>query len=479
MNTFNGGRVEGDWNGMIDVDERYHDVQAAQGQLNRGKPLQPSAGRGRGNPPRAQAKRSTQQWRQEAPTVQQNPPMRQNIPQAYNRPRAETAPRDDPMFGQIQLGGVAMQANYCRNMDYGGFASLVEATYEGFRKVDAQVDRALPFPIFQHTCVSAINAKLISHAKVINQDNRFNADEDPAAYFEQTKLPAPISAYLGRISGTTTPGGENVRLNIPSVIVPQGPIANQAVQIGAGSFGAITPENHNKYEVAMAPIVSARLIQESAQRANNGQRNWAPLPDGAYPANGSATPNMLGYHELRDYNPDGRGRLQQVVNSFVTNNSTQGKILLNDECNRLVTTYLTRQDRIKSMFGIPLSAPMPSDLTFVETSVCPDNTWLSSSEPTIFSSNLFGSSQSAKERLFCMRRRRTGTARGLCYLVNNHSPGHWAPHINANFDMEGEFSATNGNGALIPELNIAKYSEAAHLGSRLPLLAQWIDRVQL
>lgn len=370
-----------------------------------------------------------------------------------------------------------MQANYCRNMDYSGFATLVEATYKGFRKVDAQLDRALPFPIFQHTCVSALNAKLISYAKVENRDNRFNMDEDPTAYSEHTKLPTPIMAYLSRIGGTTTQGGENVRLNIPDAVIPQGPIAAQA--IGAGSFGIVAEESHNKYEVAMAPIVSAGLITATVDRAAGAPRTWNPLPEGAFPLGGVANTNLLGYREIQDYNPDGRGRLTQVVGSFVQTDSTQGRILLNDECNRAVTTYLTRQDRIKSSFGIPTTTSMPLDLTFVESSGVQGTASIAAVKPTIWTSCMFGATQSSKERLFCMRRRRTEQAPGVCYTVQGVAPANWVQSRNANFLMKGDFGPVAGNGGVLDELNTTRYTEAAHLGSRIPLLAQWVERVQL
>ena len=209
----------GDWVDMARAEERHG--QAVQGGNNRGAPLV-NRGGNRGAP--LANRGGPRRQRQE---VQNNRNAADGVPPPVRRAPRETAPRDDPMFAGLQLGGVATQANYCRNMDYSGFSSLVSATYEGFRKVDAAVDRALPFPIFQHTCASALNAKIISHGKIVNHENRFNGFEDPTAYFDQTKFPMPIINYLSKINGTSTAGGENVRLNIPTPVIPVGPVETE------------------------------------------------------------------------------------------------------------------------------------------------------------------------------------------------------------------------------------------------------------
>ena len=249
----------GDWVDMARAEDRHN--LALNNVNNRGAPLVNREGN-RGAPlvPRGGPRRQRPEGRND------NRNAADGVPPPVRRAPRETAPRDDPMFAGLQLGGVSMQANYCRNMEYSGFTSLISATYEGFRRVDATVDRALPFPIFQHTCASALNAKIISHGKIVNHDNRFNGFEDPTAYFEQTKFPAPITNYLAKINGTSTAGGENVRLNIPTPIVPVGPIieGDGVVAMKAGSFGVVAALDHNKYECAMAPLVTAGLIIENA-----------------------------------------------------------------------------------------------------------------------------------------------------------------------------------------------------------------------
>lgn len=69
---------------------------------------------------------------------------------------------------------------------------------------------------------------------------------------EDLCVPDNLCHFLANIGNTTTLNGEEIKINIPDAAIPQ----PQAEDIPAGSFGALTPENHNVYECYISPLVT-------------------------------------------------------------------------------------------------------------------------------------------------------------------------------------------------------------------------------
>lgn len=62
---------------------------------------------------------------------------------------------------------------------------------------------------------------------------------------------------------TVTIGGDEVKFKLPGITIPQAADGD----IPAGSFGAITPENHNVYECYISPLVTSNRVLYSRRNA--------------------------------------------------------------------------------------------------------------------------------------------------------------------------------------------------------------------
>lgn len=106
---------------------------------------------------------------------------------------------------------------------------------------------------------------------------------------EDLCLPDNLFHYISSIGNTTTVNGEEIKFNLPDVAVPQP--ADDAIP--SGSFGVITPENHNVYECYISPLVTANRVLNC--RRDAGAPEILPLPPALVPAGAVPTANLLGH----------------------------------------------------------------------------------------------------------------------------------------------------------------------------------------
>lgn len=94
---------------------------------------------------------------------------------------------------------------------------------------------------------------------------------------EDLCVPDNLYHYMTSVGNTTTVGGEEVKFNLPDAAVPQP--ADDVIP--SGSFGALTPENHNVYECYISPLVTANRVLNS--RRHQGEAEVPPLPPALVP----------------------------------------------------------------------------------------------------------------------------------------------------------------------------------------------------
>lgn len=163
---------------------------------------------------------------------------------AAKRPSSttETPPRDEPLY---DIGPhstmVSIQDVHVQNFELSGFIPLIEETYEKLRAIDPRFLERMPLSLFTHVCCNHLNLQVAEIARQ-NGQNVLNARTDLRdALPDYQCLPLPIVDYITHISNVLTPNGVEVKLNLPQIAIPQGPINN----VAAGSFGPVNALTHN------------------------------------------------------------------------------------------------------------------------------------------------------------------------------------------------------------------------------------------
>lgn len=78
-------------------------------------------------------------------------------------------------------------------------------------------------------------------------------------------IPEPINEYLSQTSTVTTPGNQEVKVNLPDIMIPQSNYVDEFdSEIPSGTFGPADAESHNVYECQMCPYTTMRFVELSA-----------------------------------------------------------------------------------------------------------------------------------------------------------------------------------------------------------------------
>lgn len=228
--------LETDWNEVKDFEVRQ---PKPRGQTTRSKQWKES------NIKRRKEKRKEPQLKKDDPGI------------SYDfKSKDETSPVDEPLYDLgPHTNSIPVQEIYSQNVDLAGYVDQVERTYEMLRGIDPRLDRRMPFSMFQHSMTTVANCYLIDLAKD-NGDRKLDGTICQDLLPEDLCIPDNLFHYLTNIGNTTTANGEEVKFNLPDTAVPQ----PQNGVIPSGTFGPLTPQNHNLYECYISPLVTANRV---------------------------------------------------------------------------------------------------------------------------------------------------------------------------------------------------------------------------
>lgn len=393
------------------------------------------------------------------------------------RSKEETSPVDEPLYDLgPHTSSIPVQEVYSQNVDLSGYIDQVERTYEIMRGIDPRLDRRLPFSMFQHSMTTILNCYLLDVA-LDNGERKLGFSKCQDLLPEDLCMPDNLYHYCTSIGNTTTATGEDIKLNIPDAAIPQG--MNDAIP--SGTFGPITAHNHNLYECYIAPLVTANRVLNSRRGPNDPE--VPPLPADLVPAGGVATRNLLGHGPPDIIPAEARPRITGF--DFPDGDSVAARLKICPELMMRVNTVLFELRTRFKMRDIGRTSPglrnyiipkhIPGNVRFVYVEEnTPDAMKLSYKQNQIRSSSSFGSSSAGQENVHVIHRLRNNNARGLCYTVNNAAPQGWNAHINDNFNMVGDFTATIG--VTNPGLRIMKFISYSPGGTRLTAVDNYIKR---
>lgn len=195
----------------------------------------------------------------------------------------EDAPQDAPLYDSTPFtSGVPYAQEYCQNFDFSGFPPLCRETYQTLTGFNPRLTRDMPYPGFFHSMNTLLQTAIVDSVfeeglrPIPGYDTRAQ-DILPTEYV----VPGPIYEYLSNISTVMTPGNQEVKVNLPDIMVPQEAYVDEDdAEIPAGTFGPVDDETHNVYETQVCPYTTMRYVVESAlDRGREDPRDWDPLPE--------------------------------------------------------------------------------------------------------------------------------------------------------------------------------------------------------
>ncbi|KAL4721583.1 hypothetical protein ACJJTC_018544 [Scirpophaga incertulas] len=191
----------------------------------------------------------------------------------------ETAPVDEPLYDiGPHSSSIPVQESYSQNFEFSGF-------------------------IDQHSMCTILNCYLMD-LTLENGERKLGVGKCQDLLPEDLCIPDNIYHFLANVGNTTTVNGEEIKINIPEIAVPQ----PQTDDIPAGSFGVLTPENHNVYECNVSPLVTMNRVLNS--RRQHGEPEIPPLPAVMIPAGGVPNENLLGHGPLDLLHQEARQRIE-------------------------------------------------------------------------------------------------------------------------------------------------------------------------
>ncbi|KAL4721113.1 hypothetical protein ACJJTC_015019 [Scirpophaga incertulas] len=302
-------------------------------------------------PPRGPTSRS-QKWRDQRKEKKTIPPKRDDAAASYDfKATDETAPVDEPLY---DLGphssAVPVQEIYSQNYEFSGYIDQVERTYEAMRGIDPRLDRRMPFSMFQHSMTTILNCYLMD-LTLENGERKIGCTRMQDLLPEDLNIPDNLYHYLTSVGNTTTVSGEEIRFNLPDVAIPQPEDGN----IPAGSFGALTPENHNVYECYISPLVTMNRVLDS--RRAHDQPPVPPLPAVLTPAGSVPNTNLLGYGPPDIITPEGRARIEGF--EFPEGDSDAARLRVCPELMARVNTVLFEMRNRYKMRNIGRTSQIP------------------------------------------------------------------------------------------------------------------------
>lgn len=221
-------------------------------------------------------------------------PVKPAAPKQYQRSTVQTKPVDEDLYSGEVLGAVPVRHTLCHNNDFSSFSTILRTTYDHARSVEPRLDQMCPFPIYQHSMVEVLNARVMSIQKneLAHPDLTNKQDALTAIRANEMIIPKPVFEYINSIGTALTPTGDKVFHNLPTQAIPQGPVG----PCTSGTFGQITAANHNVYEAYWSPYVTSQYIQATIQfNVQGGNNNWDPFPAAWMPENGVVNENLLGW----------------------------------------------------------------------------------------------------------------------------------------------------------------------------------------
>jgi hypothetical protein len=379
------------------------------------------------------------------------------------------------------LGTHPTQRLYSQNMDHSTFPLLLEKVYASIENEEPRIRREMPFCAFQHVYTGVLNATMIDHVRVVNAEDRFTDEESPLNLIpEDLIIPGPISDYLKMLANSTSPQGDTIKMNVPEGGIPQEPVPEEGdrARIPSGSFGVADAASHNAYECYVSPLITARLIEATiAQNTDRRYRAWAPLPAGCFPAGCVPTSNLLGYKpNVERLTPEG---MQAILDAtYAEGANMAGRLKWSPELVARVSGTLKRlETKFRCVQGRPQRGTNPAPTGWVTVDAIPavNSGRLSVVCAPVYCESALGPSQCNVVGLLGLKRERTATARGLCYVTaQDAAPPGWEDTVNSNFTMTAPFQPMVGLD--LPLLREKKHVNAAPSGDRGLSLTTWIGR---
>lgn len=369
-----------------------------------------------------------------------------------------------------------MQETYSQNFEFSGYIDQIERTYESLRGVDPRLDRRMPFSMFQHSMTTILNCCLLD-LTLDNGERKIDSGRCQDLLPEDLCIPDNLYHYIASVGNTVTIGGEEVKFNLPDAAVPQA--ADDPVP--AGSFGIVTPENHNVYECYISPLVTSNRVLNS--RRDNQDPDIPPLPPALIPAGSVPTANLLGHGPRDVLSAEARPRIEGF--EFPNGDSVAARLRICPELMCRVNTVLFELRGRYKMRDMGRISPtvrnyikpktLPGNVQFVRTpEQVPDVQRLSQRQCQIRSSASFGSATAGYNNVSVLHRERTHNARGSCFTVNGAIPQGWLPTINNNFNMVGPFAPSIG--ANNPAIRVTKFVSHSPGGTRITSIDNYIKR---
>lgn len=384
-------------------------------------------------------------------------------------------PEAEPSFdiGYYQAS-VPVREKYCQNFDHGSFLSIVSGVYEEFVGLDNRTSRTMPYSAFLHCMGNVLNAHILDVETSVGGRPLGVAEYASDLFGGDALIPAPVYDYLQCYSKVITSAGDEVKPNLPEICIPSKG-TDDAV---AGSFGKIRVSDHNKYECYLAPYVTAKRLEASA----NQTADWQPLPNGYFPDGATPNENLLGYGPIDALTVEGRARIQNI--RFPTDQSIASRLQFSSELFRRVQTYLkTKADQFR-MKEIPFAVSRSltripprisnASVEFVEAR-CPLGEVMREPYVTVHSFQAFGKGQATQTALYTMHRKREAGGYGPCYTVQGQPPNGWQGTRNNNFNMTDPFGPSDGAVDYV-SLRSSRFQAFGPAGSRSQMIQQWLKQ---
>lgn len=424
-----------------------------------------------------------------APTRSKRPFWKRNKPAVEKgSSKVDSAKERDPGGSKSKYtgrftGGTATRRSISHNIDCSQFPVLTKTVYEVLKKVDTLIEEKCPYPIFQHYCVTILNAYLFDYAA---KTQNFTPFSEALPLLEQIgaeklHLPNVLSDYISSIGSTISPSDDVVAVNIPLGARPLGTRAAHQPPTRSGTFGICNNVRHNLYECYISPYVTSEYIISTLQTNNDDDEvvpEWQPLPPPYRPENGIPNENLLGYWPREAVPPKGITELARC--QFENNGTSLGRLAYSKNVMEITNITLTGlRDKIELQTCDFKFREIGSLFVFKgdETNqiMVPPADRLVSENAHMYSPFVFGTSAANRANYFGYKRKRSMMAIGPCYTIHGEVPNGWAITRNNNFDQVGEAFGVHGQLETRASLRADIYYEACTSGTLENDLSEWIE----
>lgn len=355
-------------------------------------------------------------------------------------PNKNTEPRNEPLYELPDIVTLLPDQRYnLVNLDYCGYLTLCEESYRHLTTVDSRLTRQVTLGTFIHVMNEYFFARIFKLADLFGIPLPFESERVwTMINANEAYIPAEISEYLKGIGQFKDGMGDLWRPNIPDILIPN----LRENGIDGGHFGVPAEDNHNIYEIVMAPYATSnRVLCELGL-----EQAMQPLPQGIAPIGLTATENFVGYvRVVQRAHPEAVARIQ---NAHFSNDPIGSRIRHSPELQNVVNGVLsTLESKVKIVKGIPDNIEGSTSI-FGFISSNPDDflSVIRRDQADIESRSQLTRSEIGQLSLFTYRRRRTARAPGLCYLgPDDVPPQNWLLFINSNFSALQPFDVRQGD----------------------------------